>query len=131
MRERRGQRAKGVHPVHGRQRAHQANHRVGQRPRRRELRLQIAELGARGQPAMPEQVADLLEGGGLRQVVDVVPAIREHAAIAVEVTDRRGRRDDVLEPALWLVYRCGHSWSLVFRRSYYTTAERTPAATGL
>ena len=49
-----------------------------------ELRLQIAELGAARQPAVPQQVADLLEGREPRQVVDVVAAIREHAAIAVE-----------------------------------------------
>ena len=60
--ERRGERAKRVHAVHRRQRSHQAEDRLRQRPRRGQLRLQVAELGARGQAAVPQQVADLLEG---------------------------------------------------------------------
>ena len=71
--------------------------RLGQRPRRRELRLQVAELGAVRQPPVPEQVADLLEGRPLREVVDVVAVVRKNAAIAVQVTDGRRRGDDVFE----------------------------------
>src|SRR5687768_1838532 len=52
---------------------------------------------------MPEQVADFFEGGGAGELVDVVAAVGEDAAIAVEVTDGGRRRDDVLEPALRLV----------------------------
>ena len=59
----------------------------GQRPRRGQLRLQIAELGAVRQAAVPQQVARLLERRVAREVVDVVAAIREHAAIAVEETN--------------------------------------------
>ena len=98
VRERRRHRPQRVHAIDRRQAAHQPDDRLGQRPRRRQLRLQIAELRARRQPAMPEQVADLLEGRELGQVVDVVAAVGEHAALAVEIADRRRRRDDVLEP---------------------------------
>ena len=75
--------------------------RIGfrQRARRGQLRLQVAKLGAIRQPAVPQQVAGLLERRVARQVVDVVSAIREHAAIAVEETNPRRRRDDVFESA--------------------------------
>ena len=52
------------------------------------------------QPAVPQQVAHLLEAGLRRQVVDVVPPIREDAAIAVDEADARRGRDDVLEAGL-------------------------------
>ena len=82
--ERRGQRPQRVHAVGRRQHLHQPDDRFGQRPCGGELRLQIAELGAVRQPAVPQQVAGFLEGREPREIVDVVPAIREHAAIAVE-----------------------------------------------
>ena len=75
----------------------------GQRPRGGQLRLQVAELGARRQPAMPEEVADFLEGRVLRQLVDVVAAVREHAAVAVEIADGRRGRDGIFEPGLGLL----------------------------
>ena len=77
-------------------------HRLGQRARRGELRLQIAELGAVRQPAVPEQVADFLERRAAREIVDVVAVVRQHAAIAIEVADRGRGGDDVFEPALGL-----------------------------
>ena len=42
--------------------------------------LQIAELGARGKPPMPEQITDLLERRAFREIVDVVAAVGEDAA---------------------------------------------------
>ena len=63
----------------------------------RQIGLQVAELGPGRQPPVPEQVADLLEGGVARQIVDVVPAIGQHAALPVEITDSRGGRDDLVE----------------------------------
>jgi hypothetical protein len=48
---------------------------------------------------VPQQVAGFLEGRIAREIVDVVSAIREHAAIAVEKTDARRGRDDVFETA--------------------------------
>ena len=104
--ERRRQGAQRIHAVHRRQRPHQPENRFGQRPRRGQLRLQVAELRARRQPPVPEQVADLFEGGGFREIVDVVAAVREDTAIAVEITDRGRGRDDVLEPALGLLRGC-------------------------
>ena len=60
--ERRGQRPQHVHAVGRRQLLHQPD---GSAPatgaRRGELRLQVAQLGAVRQAAVPEQVADLLE----------------------------------------------------------------------
>jgi hypothetical protein len=49
---------------------------------------------------VPQQVAGLLEGRIAREIVDVVSAIREHAAIAVEENRCGRRRDDVFETAL-------------------------------
>jgi hypothetical protein len=49
---------------------------------------------------VPQQIADFFERRRLREVVDVVPAIREHALIPVEITNRRRGRDDVFETAL-------------------------------
>ena len=105
--ERGGQRAQRIHAVRRRQHLHQPQNRFGQRARRGELRLQVAKLGATRQPAVPQQVAGLLERGVARQVVDVVTAIREHAAIAVEETNPRRGRDDVFETALGF-FGCGH-----------------------
>src|SRR5262245_31824384 len=86
--KRRRQRAEDVHAVAGRQRTQQPQHGFRQRPARAQLRLQIAELGARRQTPVPQQVADFLERGVAGEVVDVVPAVREHASIAIEVADR-------------------------------------------
>src|SRR5690606_37624878 len=55
------------------------------------------ELGTRWQAAVPQQVADLLEGGRPGEIVDVVPTIGEHTAVAVDVAQRRGRGDHVLQ----------------------------------
>ena len=74
----------------------------GQRPRGDQLRLQIAELGARRQPAVPQQVADLFEGRVPREIVDVVAAVGQHAAIAVEIADRRRGGDGIFEPRFGL-----------------------------
>ena len=97
MRERGRQRAQGIHPVAGRELPHEAEHAVGQLAGRGELRVQVAMLllttGLPVQAAVPQQVADLLEGRVARQVVDVVAAVREHAAGAIEVADGRGRGD--------------------------------------
>src|SRR5262245_40239175 len=49
---------------------------------------------------MPQQEADFFERRRLGEVVDVVSAVREHAAIAVQVADRRRCGDDVFESAL-------------------------------
>ena len=106
MAERGGQRPQRVHAVGGRQHLHQPQDRLGQRPRGGELRLQIAELGAIRQPAVPQQVAGLFKGRVAREVVNVVAAIRQHAAIAVEKTNARRGRDDVFETALWFLRRC-------------------------
>ena len=98
--ERRGQRPQHVHAVGGRQLLHQPQDRLGHRPRGGQLRLQVAELGAVRQAAVPEQIADLLERRAARQIVDVVAEVRQHAAVAIQVTDGRGGGDDVFEPAL-------------------------------
>jgi hypothetical protein len=68
--------------------------------------LEIAELGAIRQAAVPQQVAGFLEGRIAREIVDVVSAIREHAAIAVEknrceTTLRRRLRDRLWAFRLW------------------------------
>ncbi len=102
--------SKGVHagalapasPRRSRQCPHQADDRLGQLTSSYELRLQIAELRARRQPPVPEEEADFLERRVSREVVNVIAAISEHAAIAVEITDRRRGRYDVFEPALGL-----------------------------
>src|SRR3989304_533694 len=71
----------------------------------RRLRLQTAKLVARRQPSVPQQIADFLERHaalGIRQVVNVVPVIRQNAALAVEIADRRLAGDNVLETGFGL-----------------------------
>ena len=46
---------------------------------------------------MPKQIADFLEGGEPRQVMDVIPAIGENTTLAVEITDGRGGGDDIFQ----------------------------------
>ena len=87
----------------------------GRAARGRELRLQIAELGARREPAVPQQVAHLLEGGARRELVDVVPAVGEDTLLPIEIADRRRRGDDILEPALRFL-RGSHELNLTPRR---------------
>ena len=67
---------------------------------RRKLRLHFAKLCARWQSSMPQQMTHFLERGVLRKVVDVVAAIREHAPVAIEITNRGGCDDDVFEAGL-------------------------------
>ena len=50
-----------------------------------------------GRSSVPQQIADFLERRVLGEIVDVVAAIRQHAALAVQITDGRGRDDDVFE----------------------------------
>jgi hypothetical protein len=69
----------------------------------RQLRLQIAEFRPRRHPPVPEQETDLLEGGLPREIVDVVPAVRENAQVSIQVADGRRRGDDVFEPCLRLL----------------------------
>ena len=88
--------------VAGRQRPHQAQDRLGQRPRRDQLRLQIAELGARRQAAMPQQEADFLERRVPREIVDVVAAVRQDAVIPVEIANRGRGRDGIFKARLGL-----------------------------
>src|SRR5699024_7843966 len=79
-----------------------------------ELRLEVAQFRTRGQAPVPQQEADFLEGGVGRQIVDVVAAVRQHAAVAIDPADRGGRRDDVFEPALWFVGCRSHACILKF-----------------
>ena len=55
-----------VHAVRGGSCLHQPDDRLGQGARRGELRLQVAQLGAGRQPAVPEEEAHLLERRVLR-----------------------------------------------------------------
>jgi len=86
--ESRGQGPERVHPVARGKRPHETEHRFRKRSSGDELGLQIAELGPRRQPAVPQQVADFFERGVAGEIVDVVAAIGQHAAIAIEVADR-------------------------------------------
>src|SRR5262249_26237014 len=67
--------------------------------RRGERLLELGELLARRQLAVPEEVDDLLVGRVCGQVLDVVAAVGEAAVHAVEVADRRRRGDHALQPA--------------------------------
>ena len=57
---------------------------------------------------MPKEITNLLEGRALREVVNVVAVVRKNAALAVEITNRRGRGDDVLEAAFGFWFFHGH-----------------------
>src|SRR5207244_11298083 len=50
--------------------------------------------------AEPEEIRHVLERRRAREIADLVPAIEEPPRLAVHLTDRRPRRDDVLEPRL-------------------------------
>ena len=76
-----------VHEVARRQRPKQPDDGLREGAVPGQLGLQVAELGPGRQPAAPQQVAHLLEGGVPRQIVDVVSVVREHATLTVEVTD--------------------------------------------
>ena len=106
--ERRRQRPQHVHAVRCRQLLHQPEDRFRHRTRGGELRLQVAELGAVGQPAVPEQVAHLLERRPFREVVDVVAVVRKNAAIAIQVTDGGGRGDYVFQAGFGLRFFYSH-----------------------
>src|SRR5688572_3881976 len=100
MPERRDDRAQRIHPVHWREAAHQTDDRLRERSRGGELRLEVPELCPRRQTTMPQEVTDLLERGIAGEVVDVVPAVRKDAFVAVNETDGRGCGDDVFEATL-------------------------------
>jgi len=84
----------------------QPQHRLRQRAPDGQLRLEIAQLGTRRQPAMPQQEADLFECRLLREIVDVESTIGEHASIAVQVADRGRRRNGIFEPGFRRRGRC-------------------------
>ncbi len=69
-------------PFDRRQRPHEAQHAFGQPARRRQLRLQIAQLGPIRQPSVPQQIADFLE----RRVVG-----RDRGCRSRDTPARRGR----------------------------------------
>ena len=89
----------------------QAQDAFGQRPRGDQLRLQVAELGARRQPPVPEQIADFFERRVPREIVDVVPAVRQHAAIAIEIADRGRGRDGIFKSRFGLLGRAHNTQS--------------------
>ena len=108
------QRPHGVHRVPGGQRPHHTDDGGRERSGPRELGLKVTQFGPGGQAAMPQQVADLLEGGLSREIVNIVPTICQHAALPVEVAKLGGGRDDPLEPGDCACLRrhrlCSRSW---------------------
>ena len=97
VRQRRSRGAERVHRLARWQLPKQPDHAVGQGASRGKLRLQVAQLRAVRQPPVPQQVTDFLERRVRRQIVDVVPAIGQDPAVAVDETDARRGRDDVFE----------------------------------
>jgi hypothetical protein len=98
--QQRGQGAQRIHAVAFRQRAHCPHDGIRQFARGDECRLQIAELAAVRQPAVPQKKAHFFERRAtfrIRQIVNVVSLIREHAAGAVQKTDRGLSGHDVFE----------------------------------
>src|SRR5688572_28294876 len=57
---------------------------------------------------MPQQATDFLERSMLGEIVNVVPSIREHAPLAVEIADRGRRDDDVFEAGFYGGVADGH-----------------------
>ena len=74
---------------------------------------------------MPQEEADLFERGLGREIVDVVAAIGEHAAVAVDEADRRRRGDDVFKSALGLRFGSGaHASAIILERlSHFVKAD--------
>ena len=81
-------------------RTHEADHAVRERRAATSCDWRSPKLGPCGQPAMPQEKTDLLEGRMPGQIVNIVARVREHTIGAVEVTDGRGRRDNALESRL-------------------------------
>ncbi len=98
VRQRGHQRSQRVHGIVRRQRPHETQHALGQRPRRRQLRLKLTKLPAVRQPPVPQQKTDFFERRLRRQIVYVVAAIGQHSARAVQIADGGRRCDNVLEP---------------------------------
>src|SRR4029453_11826040 len=57
---------------------------------------------------MPQEIADLFEGRILGQIVDVVAAVRQHTARAVEIANRQRCDNDVLETCFYRCFAGGH-----------------------
>ena len=101
--EHRRQRPQRVHAVGRRQLLHQPQD--GSRQRRARRPAATAD-----RPARRGSAAGRARAGSrpprtsrrVRQIVDVVAVVGEHAAIAVEIADGRRRRDDVFEAGLGL-----------------------------
>ena len=49
---------------------------------------------------MPQEITDFLERRLFGEIVNVVAAMTQDTALAVEIADGRGRHDDVFEAAL-------------------------------
>ena len=100
-----------VHAVGGGQLLHQPEDRLGNRTGRGELRLQVAELGAIGQAAVPQEVAHLLERRPFREIVNVVAVVRKNAAIPIQITDGGSRGDDVFKAGFGFRFVYSHTRS--------------------
>src|SRR2546422_279474 len=75
-----------------------ATSRDGARPSR--ARRDRGRGGGGGQLAVPERRCHVLEGDGPGALADLVAPVVELARRAVDLADRRPRRDDVFEPRL-------------------------------
>ena len=109
--ERGRERSQRVHRVAVGQHPHQPQNRLWERARGGQLRLKVPQFGARRQPPVPQEITDFFEGGVPCEIVDVVTAIRQHAAVAVEIADGGRRRDGIFKPCFGLGGR-GHAGSL-------------------
>ena len=77
---------------------HRPHDRLGQRPGPHEVPAQLGQLGPSGEVPAPEEVDDLLEGGVLGEVVDVVPLVEHPPLDPIDEADAALGRDDPLKP---------------------------------
>ena len=98
--ERRHRRAQHVHRVRALHRADDVVHRRRQHARRLQLGLEGLELGPLGQFPLEEQVAGLLEGRALGEVVNRIAAVEQLAPSPLDEADARAIEVHPLEPAM-------------------------------
>ena len=78
---------------------------------------------------MPQEVADLFKGRVGLQIMNVEPAVREHAAWSVQVADCRGGGDDALKAGCRFRVRARHRGRLYTAALDPTSAPSSADAT--
>src|ERR1700678_1252763 len=86
------------------------------------------ELIGIGQMSKPQEMADLLEGRVVGQIVDVISAVGKHPLLAVDVTDARGGGDNAFQSFGGVqAGNARHGSSLTIRMLYVRSVRKNAA----